>query len=210
MTPTVELAPTSRRTRAMLNQELGEPASSTAVSRAMLFAPIFEVILAAGNRIYNLSCVDQLVVGGEQLDPFEEEGALLREEQREALVDRHQTHVRFDLAEIGLWVASTDRLLVSPGEDWPRSSDRYSLGRIPWVWVRRLRTRGHHRLELRGDPALQVVQAVKKAGLHQETRVGPPGIGPGVFVAGALNLPDHVDPPPLGSVPGVAQALKES
>src|SRR4030095_13738295 len=52
------------------------------------------------------------------------------------------------------------------------------------------------------------VQAVEKAGLHQETRVGPPGIGPGVFVAGALDLPDHVDPPALRSIPGLAQALE--
>src|SRR5690606_2209521 len=56
--------------------------------------------LRAGDRVDDLARVDEPARRVEQLDALEEERALLRDEQREPLVDRDLSLVRLDLAEV--------------------------------------------------------------------------------------------------------------
>ena len=64
---------------------------------------------------------------------------------------------------------------------------------------------GDERLGLDRDPVPQVVQPANRALLPQEAGVGPPHVGPGVGVAGALNHAGDVESPALRTASGVAQ-----
>src|SRR5690606_31201639 len=113
-----------------------------------------------------------------------------------------------DLAEIGIvgrverQVAAQAQAEVHPGAGVEVLAIESRGGAEP-VGLRR-----DERRYFGGNAALEVVEAGDCAGLEQEAGVGPPGVGPGAIVAGALAPALDVEAPAPGPVPGVAQAVE--
>ena len=166
--------------------------------------------LGAGLGVHDPAGIDQRLRRAEQLDALEEERALLREEEGEALVHRDLALVALHLAEVGI----EGRVERVAGEAEPEIEPRVGIDVLA--------------VELpappgRGSPLAVAVtngwastvtpcrrscSPPMRALLADEARVGPAHVGPGVGVAGALDDAGDVEAPGLPLAAGIAQALE--
>src|SRR5690606_9915723 len=165
--------------------------------------------LAADPGIRDLAGVDELARRREELDPLQEERPLLREEEREPLVDRDLAGVGLDLAEVGV-DRRTERDVREP--DAEVHAD-VGLERLATELAARgdtlpVRRCGHERLGLEDDASPEVVQPLERPGLGEEARAREPGVGPSVDVSRALDPALDLEAPALRAGPGVAEALE--
>ena len=166
--------------------------------------------LGARQRVGNAPRVDQVVGRREEFDPFEEERAPLRIEERKPLVDGDQPGIGFDLRKIRV-DGAIEGDVGETEADIPAEIGVQLATIKPAIRVPRAREiRGDGGLELGHHAPLDVVNPLERPRLRQERRIGTPDIGPGVFVAGALGRPRDVDSPRLLRTAGVAQRLERN
>src|SRR3954470_4876975 len=167
--------------------------------------------LGARLRIHDPPGIDQRLRRSEQLDPFQEEGPLLRKEQRKPLVDRDLTLVTLHLTEIGIH-RGVERVAAEP-EPQVQAAVGIEIfpHEIPAYWIAGSRRGGgHERLRLHRNSVVHVVEPAQRALLSQKAGIGPAHIGPGVGISGALYYPGHIEPPALRAACRIAQTLERN
>ena len=160
-------------------------------------------------RLDDAAGVDQVVRGGELLDPVEEEGALLRVEHRLARVELELPGIGFDLGEVRVDRPVQREVLGDAPADVDaglRSVDVVlpglgSLGCAPGA-------PGDERVEVEHEAAPEAAEVLQPPGLREERGAFPLRGRPAVFATLAGHHADDVQAPVLRGSGLVAQALE--
>jgi hypothetical protein len=151
--------------------------------------------------------VDELVRRVELLEAVEEERPLLRVEESEALIEQDLPDVGLDLREVRLPGAVEAEVLRDPPA-CVEAQLRDAVVRPPRGVAAAVEPLRAERRQLQHQPAVQVVEALERAGLAEERRAGADHGSPRVLEAGVLDPAQDVDAPGLLPALLVAQALE--
>ncbi|MBK8003768.1 MAG: hypothetical protein IPK12_07410 [Gemmatimonadetes bacterium] len=160
------------------------------------------------HRLHQAPGVDQVVGRLEELEPVEEEGPLLREEDRVARVELDLGDVGLDLGEVGVG-RGVEGEVVGEAEAHGAAQLRAGAIVVPATGLVAAVEAAHHLgRHVERQPALHPRQPGEPARLRQERGAGPLRGDPRVLEAGMLHQAEDVELPGLLVGRLVAQALE--